>query len=81
LETGFGKLSESVFHEEYLDFKIGVGLKTVDPWTSSLPIETLRGKVHFVPAGENYGSFIQGSITRISEKDYDTVIREHTSQN
>ena len=80
LETGFGKLMESVFHEEKLDWAIGVSFKTVDPWVTGLPIENLRGKVHFVPKGENYGSFIQGSITRITEKDYNTVIHEHTLQ-
>ena len=57
-----------------------VSLKTVDPWVTRLPIENLRGKVHFVPKGENYGSFIQGSITRITEKDYNNVIHEHELQ-
>jgi hypothetical protein len=81
LETGFRPLIEIVIHEEYLDWKQGVSLKSVNPWDNSLPIESLRGKVHFVPEGENYGSYIQGSITRISEKDYNTVISEHTRQN
>ena len=78
LEAGFSKLIELVFHEEYLDWKEGVSLKTVDPWATRLPIETLRGKVHFVPTGENFGSYIQGSITRITKEDYETVIHEHT---
>jgi hypothetical protein len=80
LETGFGKSLKSVFHEEYLDWKIGVLLKKVDPWATWLPIEKLRGKVHFVPEGKNYGSYMQGSITRITEKDYNTIIKEHKLQ-
>ncbi len=78
LETGFRKLIEAVFHEKYLDWKEGVSFKTVDPWATWLPIETLRGKVHFVPDSENFGSYIQGSITRISKKDYETTIHEHS---
>ncbi|HUJ84260.1 MAG TPA: hypothetical protein VLV84_01490 [Candidatus Acidoferrales bacterium] len=77
LERGFDKLRESVFHEQYLDWKEGVTFKSVDPWATSLPIEALRGKVRFVPNDENYGSYLQGSITKISKEDYETVIHEH----
>lgn len=69
------------FHEEYLDWKQGVLLTEIREWTRSLPIERLRGRVRFIPIGENYGSYIQGSITAISHEDYETVIREHMREN
>ncbi len=81
LKTGFGAKLESVFHKEHLDLITGAFLSKVEPWAIRLPLETLRGKVHFVPVSENYGCYIQGSITRISEKDYKTVIQEHNQIN
>lgn len=80
LESGFRNLIEIIVHEEYLDWKEGVSLKNANVWVEPLQIERLRGKVHFVPVGENYGSYIQGSITRVSEKDYNTVLHEHLIQ-
>jgi hypothetical protein len=77
LDTGFGESLKSVFHSEYNDWVKGVRLSIVDPWTAYLPVENLRGKVHFVPEGENFGSYIQGSITKISKEDYETVIQEN----
>ncbi len=73
LDSAFQNLMEIAVHEEYLDWKQGVILSNIRQWTAFLPIERLRGKVRFVPVGENYGSYIQGSITRISPEDYDTV--------
>jgi hypothetical protein len=80
LDSGFQNLIEITVHEEYLDWKSGVLLSDIKQWTRSLPIERLRGKVHFVPKGENYGKYIQGSITNISPEDYETIIHEHTNQ-
>jgi hypothetical protein len=77
LETGFGESLKSVFHSEYNDWVKGVRLSSVDPWTTYLPMENLRGKVRFVPEGENFGSYIQGSITKITKEGYETVINEH----
>jgi hypothetical protein len=54
----------------------GVLFKKIEAW-KDLPIEILRGKVRFVPKGKNYGSYIQGSITRLSEKDYRIITQEH----
>ena len=84
LNSGFirpkpGEL-EKITHEEYLDWKEGVFLDkdTIHVWAKPLPIERLRGKVHFVPNGENYGSYLQGSVTRIrNQQDYYAVVHEH----
>jgi len=80
LDSGFQNAIEIAVHAEYLDWNHGVLLKDISQWTRSLQIESLRGKVHFVPVGENFGSYLQGSVTRISERDYNTVINEHTRQ-
>lgn len=64
-------------HEEYLDWNQGVFLRDVDQWNKTLPIERLRGKVPFVPVDQNYGSYFQGSVKRISKLDYDTIVQEH----
>ena len=78
LDSEIGELVKSVFHEEFLDWITGVTFSSVDPWSRRLPIEVLRGKVYFVPERENYGSYIQGSVTKISKEDYETILREHT---
>jgi hypothetical protein len=75
LKTGF-PLVEIVVHEEYLDWKQGVQLTDIKQWNQPIHIERLRGRVHFVPKGENYGSYIQGAITRISDKDYNIISEE-----
>ena len=77
LGSSYGVLVSSVFHEKFLDLKKGVTLMSVNPWKKSLPIELLRGKVRFVPEDRNFGSYIQGSITSLSERDYDVIIQEH----
>jgi len=84
LNSGFRPLtpkeSKNITHPEYLDWEQGAFLKkdTVDIWAKPLPIERLRGKVHFVPNDKNYGSYLQGSVTKIHDKrDYNTVVREH----
>jgi hypothetical protein len=84
LSSGFRSLtpeeSKKITHPEFLDLEQGVFLnkESIDPWSKTLPIKSLTGKVHFAPIGKNYGSYIQGSITRIKNKqDYDAVIHEH----
>lgn len=77
LGSKYGVPLKSVFHEEFMDLLKGVAFEKVNPWKKELPIERLRGKVHFVPIGKNFGSYIQGSVTRISGKDYQTIMREH----
>jgi hypothetical protein len=72
LKTGF-PLVELVVHKEFLDWKWGVELTDFTPLARQVKIEELRGKVHFVPEGENYGSYIQGAITRIAEEDYNLI--------
>jgi hypothetical protein len=74
LKTGY-PLAELVVHEEHLDWKQGVKLSNIHQWPRRLPIETLRGLVHFVPNGENYGSYIQGAITGISAREYELIIQ------
>jgi len=67
--TKTGRRAPNVAHLKAGDF---------DMWAKPLPIERLRGKVHFVPKNENYGSYLQGSVTKIHYKrDFDTVVREH----
>jgi hypothetical protein len=56
-------------HEDYLDWNQGVSLKNIVIWSKTLPIERLRGKVSFVPEDQNFGSFLQGSVKRISNPD------------
>jgi len=55
----------------------GVDLKNIAIWNTTLPIDRLRGKVSFVPDDQNYGSFLQGSVKRISRSNYQTIIVEH----
>jgi len=81
LDSGFRRLdreeAKKITHEEYLDWKRGVFFKDIDKWDKPLPIECLRGKVSFIPINGNYGSYLQGSVKRISKPDYDTIVREH----
>ncbi|MGA3191893.1 MAG: hypothetical protein ABSD73_05190 [Candidatus Bathyarchaeia archaeon] len=84
LSSGFRSLtpeeSKKITHPEFLDWEQGVFLnkKSIDVWNKALPMKSLVGKVHFVPIGKNFGSYIQGSITRIKHKqDFDTVVHEH----
>lgn len=73
LKTGY-PLVELMVHEEHLDWKQGVKLTDIRKWNRRVPIESLREKVRFVPEGKNYGSYIQGAVTRISDSDYNTII-------
>jgi hypothetical protein len=83
LASGFTKLRKepvnSLTHKKFLDWDEGVHLKRegIEKWTNSLSIELLRGKVSFLPIGENYGSYLQGSVKSIRKQDFDTVMREH----
>ena len=75
LKTGF-PLVDLVVHEEYLDWKQGARLTDIEQWNQPVDIERLRGRVHFVPEGKNYGSYMQGAITRISDRDYNLINEE-----
>lgn len=83
LSSGFRSLSSAesaqITHKEYLDWEQGVSLDkdTINVWPKPLPIEHLRGKVHFVPNSENFGSYLQGSVTRIKQWEYEAILREH----
>ena len=83
LASGFTKLRRELVdrltHKKFLDWAEGVNLKkeSIEKWAHSLSIERLRGKVSFLPIGENYGSYLQGSVKSIFKRDFDTVIREH----
>jgi hypothetical protein len=71
---------KDITHPEFHDWATGVFLEegTLDDWSKKpLPIERLRGSVHFVPRDKNFGQYLRGSVTRISEQDYYTVVREH----
>jgi hypothetical protein len=83
LASGFRALtaaeSAKITHKEFLDWEQGVLLEkeSISVWPKPLPIEKLRGKVHFVPVGKNYGSYLQGAITRIQQWEYDAIINIH----
>ena len=69
-----------ITHPEYLDWETGVFLdeSSFDDWSSkSLPIERIKGKVDFAPRTKNWGQHLRGSVTRITEKDFQIVIREY----
>lgn len=73
LESGY-PLKEIVVHEEFLDWKEGVELSDIKKWNPSVPIKQLEGELSFFAKGEkNWGSHLQGAITRITKKDYDTI--------
>jgi hypothetical protein len=84
LDSSFRQLTneevKQLTHEEFLDWNQGVFLKDIEKWQKPLPIESLRGKVSFVPISQHYGSYLQGSIKKISEFNYNTIIHEHISQ-
>ena len=84
LSSGFRSLtpdeSKKVTHPEFLDWNQGVFLnkESINVRAKALPMESLVGKVHFAPVDKNFGSYIQGSITRIKHKqDFETVVSEH----
>ena len=52
-------------------------MKDIKKWNKTLPIERLRGKVSFVPAEGNYGTFLQGSIKKILTSDFEAIENEH----
>ena len=73
LKTGF-PLVEIAVHEEYLDWSQGVKLTDIDPWANPVQIKSLEGRLSFFAKGEqNWGSHLQGAITKISESDYRTI--------
>lgn len=75
LETGF-PLVELVVHEDYLDWSHGVKLKKedIEQWDSPIQITALEGRLSFFAMGEkNWGSHLQGAITKIPESDYRTI--------
>ncbi len=77
LKTGY-PFVELVVHEEHLDWKYGVKLANIQLWRQHVPIETFRGVVSFVPEGKNYGSYIQGAITRMSDTEFNAITRNRT---
>jgi len=76
--TSYGILKSVV--NKKVNLRKGIKFQMVNPWAKKLPIERLRGKVHFVPVGENFGSYIQGSVTSLSKDDYETIMQEHNKQ-
>jgi len=73
LETGF-PLVALVVHKGYLDWPYGVKLIDIKQWANPVQIKALEGKVSFFAEGEkNWGSHLQGAITRITESDYRTI--------
>lgn len=71
---------KDITHPEYLDWETGVFLEegAFDDWSKKpMPITRVRGKVDFAPREKNWGQHLRGSVTRISEKDYHTVVNEH----
>ena len=73
LEPGF-PLVELVVHKDYLDWSHGVKLKDIEQWASPVQIKALEGRVSFFAEGEkNWGSHLQGAITKIPESDYRTI--------
>lgn len=83
LASGFTKLRreliDSLTHKKFLDLDEGVHLKkeSIEKWTNPLSIERLRGKVSFLPIGENYGSYLQGSVKSMRKQDFGTIMCEH----
>lgn len=83
LASGFTKLkrerADNLTHKKFLDWDEGVHLKrdSIEKWTNPLSIERLQGKVSFLPLGENYGSYLQGSVKSIRKQDFDTVVNEY----
>ena len=75
LETGF-PLVKLVVHENYLDWSLGVKLKKeeIQQWASPVQIKELEGRLSFFATGEkNWGSHLQGAITKIRDSDYRTI--------
>ncbi len=73
LKTGF-PLVKLVVHKEYLDWDWGVELTETKTWIHPVSIICLEGKVGFFPKGEkNYGAYLQGAITKITNEEYETI--------
>jgi hypothetical protein len=73
LESGY-PLKDIVVHEEFLDWKEGVELTDTEKWNRPVPIKQLEGELSFFAKGDkNWGSHLQGAITRITKEDYDKI--------
>ena len=73
LESGY-PLIDIVVHEEFLDWKRGVKLIDIEKWNQPVPIKQLEGELSFFVKGDkNWGSHLQGAITRITKEDYDII--------
>jgi hypothetical protein len=73
LKTGF-PLVEIAVHKDYLDWSLGVKLRDIEQWDSPVQIKALEGRVSFFAKGEkNWGSHLQGAVTKIPESDYRTI--------
>jgi hypothetical protein len=80
LDSSFKTLSldefKRVINDENSDWCNGVFLKNIVQWDKPIPVRILLGKVSFINEIKNYGSFIQGSIRKISKKDFEAIVRE-----
>lgn len=81
LASDYYKLSKQekreLDHGRFFQPNFGVRLTDVDVWDSSEPIRPLMRKLPFIRNPNQWGSYLQGSIRRISEDDYHVIVSTH----
>ena len=84
--AGTATISSTVLNEEeqdmlsresvFLNADGGVRLADIDEWEEYRPIKALLSDLKFIKNKENWGSHLQGGVTRISEEDYELITRK-----
>jgi len=79
LDSEYYELSEEekrkLWHGPFFRSAHGVRLKGVRIWESPKPIGPLIGKLRFIENPGVWGTYLQGSIRRIPEDDYSSIVQ------
>lgn len=79
LDSEYYKLSgeekQRLWHGPFFQSDHGVRLKEVRIWESPKSIHSLISKLKFIKDPRVWGTYLQGSIRRISEDDYNTIVQ------
>lgn len=79
LDSGYYALSEedkqNLWHGPFFRSAHGVWLKEVRAWKSPKSIHSLIRKLQFIEDPFVWGTYLQGSIRRISDDDYNTIVQ------
>lgn len=82
LDSGFIRFEEHemekrLAHGPFFTSSYGVRLGEIEVWESSKNIRPLLDNLSFITNRENWGSHLRGSITEISESDFEVIVSSY----